>query len=317
MQTEECIKVIKDTFQDLLASSLNLKRVSAPLYVLSDSGLNDGLNGVESPVSFDFKSGEKAQIVHSLAKWKRQALLNYGFKPGSGIYTDMNAIRRDEDITAIHSYYVDQWDWERVIIREQRTVEFLKETVRKIFRAMKDLEKAVVKRYDVLKMKLPEEMLIDSQELEDAYPGLSAKQREYEMSKKHGAVFLIGVGGELKSGTAHDGRAPDYDDWSLNGDILVYCQCMDIALELSSMGIRVDSAALSSQLRIRGKEELMKFEYHKMIADGSLPLTIGGGIGQSRLCMFMMEKKHIGEVQVSIWPETTLKECKTLGIPLL
>ena len=317
-QTEVAIKKVKDFFERDLAIGLNLTRVSAPLFVSHESGLNDNLNGVERPVSFDTHSSGELEIVHSLAKWKRVALKSYGFKVGEGLYTDMIAIRRDEETDNIHSMYVDQWDWERIITKEQRTIETLKKTVKIIYNTLKHTENYIAYEYDFIGNMLPEHItFVTTQELEDMYPNLDSKQREYEIAKEHGAVFIMQIGGALKSGKIHDGRAPDYDDWSLNGDIIVYYPVLDIALELSSMGIRVDEQALERQLKIRGCEERKELEYHKALLNGELPYTIGGGIGQSRMCMYFLRKAHIGEVQSSHWGEEATKECLEKGVRLL
>lgn len=317
-QTEVAIKKVKDFFERDLAIGLNLTRVSAPLFVSHESGLNDNLNGVERPVSFDTHSSGELEIVHSLAKWKRVALKSYGFKVGEGLYTDMIAIRRDEETDNIHSMYVDQWDWERIITKEQRTIETLKKTVKIIYNTLKHTENYIAYEYDFIGNMLPEHItFVTTQELEDMYPNLDSKQREYEIAKEHGAVFIMQIGGALKSGKIHDGRAPDYDDWSLNGDIIVYYPVLDIALELSSMGIRVDEQALERQLKIRGCEERKELEYHKALLNGELPYTIGGGIGQSRMCMYFLRKAHIGEVQSSHWGEEATKECLEKGVHLL
>ncbi len=318
-ETQKAIKIIKDFFQKELVKQLNLTRVSAPLIVDPDTGLNDNLNGVEHPVSFDVKeTGRKAEVVQSLAKWKRYALKQYGFKPGEGLYTDMNALRRDEDTDNIHSIYVDQWDWEMVINREDRTRDFLEETVRSIYKALKITEDYLAYEYDYIGHVLPEEItFIDSQSLEDLYPELSPREREYEAVKQYGAIFVEGIGKVLNSGVRHDGRAPDYDDWDLNGDIIVYYPVLDIALELSSMGIRVDGESLARQLKEAGCEERSELMFQKALLAGGLPLTIGGGIGQSRICMFYLRKAHIGEIQASVWPPETLKEAEEAGIQLL
>ncbi len=318
-ETQRAISLVKDKFTAELCSVLNLSRVTAPLFVKTSSGLNDNLNGVERPVSFDIlETGEMAEVVHSLAKWKRMALHNYGFPMHTGLYTDMNAIRRDEECDSIHSIYVDQWDWEKIITAEDRNLDYLKETVRNIFSALKNTEKAVCEAYPCIEESLPDEIaFVTTQELEDRYPDLTAKQREYEAAKEYGAVFLMQIGGRLKSGKKHDGRAPDYDDWTLNGDILLYNKVLDIAFEISSMGIRVDRVSLMNQLKAENAEDRMEFNFHKMLSVGALPLTIGGGIGQSRLCMFLLKKAHIGEVQVSIWPEKEIAKAKKSGINLL
>ena len=316
--TEIAIKKVKDFFERDLAIELNLTRVSAPLFVDTESGLNDNLNGTERPVSFDIFSGKHFEIVHSLAKWKRFALKYYGFGAKEGLYTDMNAIRRDEDVDNIHSIYVDQWDWEKVITKEERTMETLKETVRCIYNTLKHTERYIASEYEFAEIFLPDEIFfITAQELEDMYPDLTAKEREYAIAKDKGAVFLMQIGGALKSGKPHDGRAPDYDDWSLNGDIIVYYPVLDISLELSSMGIRVDEETLLKQLKIRGKEENAKLPFQKALLNGELPYTIGGGIGQSRICMYFLRKAHVGEVQSSVWPEDVIEEAKAHGINLL
>lgn len=318
--TQIAIKTVKDFFQQTLAKRLNLLRVSAPLFVLPQSGLNDNLNGVERPVSFGIKEQNDAQaeIVHSLAKWKRYALKRYGFQHGEGLYTDMNAIRRDEDTDNIHSIYVDQWDWEKIISKEERTVDTLKQVVRTLYTALKNTEKYMAIQYDYIEEILPKNItFITTQELEDLYPNLSPKEREYKIVKEKGAVFLMQIGDLLASGEKHDGRAPDYDDWSLNGDILVYYPVLDIALELSSMGIRVDENSLKSQLQKAGCEERAQLPFQKAILNGELPYTIGGGIGMSRICMFYLRKAHIGEVQCSIWPDDVMKYASQRGVHLL
>ncbi|MDO4343896.1 MAG: aspartate--ammonia ligase [Eubacteriales bacterium] len=318
--TQVAIKTVKDFFQQSLASRLNLLRVSAPLFVEPESGLNDNLNGVERPVAFGIKeqNDKEAEIVHSLAKWKRYALKKYGFSHGEGLYTDMSAIRRDEDTDNIHSIYVDQWDWEKIISKEERNAETLKEVVRSVYKALKKTEKYMAIQYDYIEEILPKEIyFITSQELEDMYPGTSPKEREYQIAKDKGAVFIMQIGGILASGEKHDGRAPDYDDWSLNGDIIVYYPVLDIALELSSMGIRVDEDALKRQLDLAGCPERAALPFQKSILEKKLPYTIGGGIGQSRICMFYLRKAHIGEVQVSLWPEDVRKETAKHGIQLL
>ena len=317
-QTELAIKKIKDFFERDLAIELNLIRVSAPLYLQPSSGLNDTLNGVERAVSFDLRSGEQFEIVHSLAKWKRYALAMYGFEPGEGLYTDMNAIRRDEDLDAMHSMFVDQWDWEKIIRREDRTRETLEKTVSRIYDAIKHTEKYIAEDYNFVEKFLPEEItFLTTQQLEDMYPGKTPKERETLAAKKYGAIFLEQIGGKLASGTIHDGRAPDYDDWSLNGDIIVYYPVLGNAFELSSMGIRVDREALLRQLAERGCMERAEMPFHKAVLNGELPYTIGGGIGQSRLCMFFLRKAHIGEVQSSWWPKETVRECAAHGAVLL
>ncbi len=317
--TEAAIKLIKDYFEAQLSGALRLQRVSAPLFVRPESGLNDNLNGSERPVSFDIPAIEsQAEIVHSLAKWKRMALKRYGFEPGRGLYTDMNAIRRDEETDNLHSIYVDQWDWEKVIEKSQRNLGVLQETVRTIYSVMRKTQQYLCDRYPSLKNHMPEEItFITAQELEDQYPELTPKERENRAAKKYGAVFVMGIGGALKSGQRHDGRAPDYDDWSLNGDILCWFPRLECAFELSSMGIRVDEKSLHSQLQIAGCLEREKLEFHRQLLEGKLPYTIGGGIGQSRLCMYILAKAHIGEVQASIWPEETVKKCAAHQINLL
>ncbi len=318
-ETQRAISFVKDKFTKELCTALDLTRVTAPLFVKTSSGLNDNLNGVERPVSFDIlETGEMAEVVHSLAKWKRMALHKYGFPMHTGLYTDMNAIRRDEECDNIHSIYVDQWDWEKIITAEDRNIEYLKTTVKCIFNALKNTAKAVCEEYPIIEDTLPEEIaFITTQELFDKYPNLSSKEREYEAVKEYGAVFLMQIGGRLKNGEKHDGRAPDYDDWTLNGDILLHNKVLDSAFEISSMGIRVDRLALSMQLKAESAEDRMEYQFHKMLESGALPLTIGGGIGQSRLCMFLLQKAHIGEVQVSIWPEKEIAKCKAKGINLL
>ncbi len=318
-QTQIAIKKVKDFFERDLAIQLDLTRVSAPLFVRRDSGLNDTLNGVERPVSFDIRGIDgECEIVHSLAKWKRYALKEYGFEHGEGLYTDMNAIRRDEDTDNVHSVFVDQWDWERIISKEERTVETLKSTVKKIYAALRHTEKYIADDYAFAERLLPEKItFITSQELEDMYPGLTPKERELEAVRRYGAIFVMQIGGALKSGNPHDGRAPDYDDWSLNGDIIVYYEILDMALELSSMGIRVDEEALKKQLEIRGCPERASLPFHRALLAGELPYTIGGGIGQSRICMFFLHKAHIGEVQASVWDDETVKKCEETGVVLL
>ncbi len=318
--TQVAIKTVKDFFQKSLTERLNLLRVSAPLFVTPESGLNDNLNGVERPVTFGIKGMNEApaEIVHSLAKWKRYALKKYGFSYGEGLYTDMNAIRRDEETDNIHSIYVDQWDWEKIILKEERNVETLKATVRQVYKALKKTEKYMAIQYDYIEEILPKEIsFITTQELEDRYPDCTPKEREYKIAKLKGAVFIMQIGSALNSGIPHDGRAPDYDDWSLNGDIIVYYPVLDIALELSSMGIRVDEDALLKQLKLAGCEERANLPFQKAILNQELPYTIGGGIGQSRICMFYLRKAHIGEVQSSLWPEDMLQEAEQAGIQLL
>ncbi|MCL2812817.1 MAG: aspartate--ammonia ligase [Clostridia bacterium] len=318
--TEIAIKEIKDFFERDLARELNLIRVSAPLMVREHSGLNDTLNGVERPVRFDLAEdlGENVEIVQSLAKWKRMALARYGFHPGEGLYTDMTAIRRDDDIDNIHSIYVDQWDWERIILREERTEETLRSLVQGVYASLKRTEGFVASCYEWAKPILPDQItFLTSQQLEDAYPTLAPKQREYAATKEHGAVFVSQIGGALASGERHGGRAPDYDDWSLNGDILVYYPLLDMELELSSMGIRVDEEALLRQLKICGCCERASLPFHAALMRGELPYTAGGGIGQSRMCMFFLNKAHIGEVHAAVWPKGTEEACAAAGVALL
>lgn len=319
-ETQVAIKIIKDFFQRELARQLNLTRVSAPLFVLPQSGLNDNLNGVERPVTFGIREQDdsEAEIVHSLAKWKRMALKQYGFSEGEGLYTDMSAIRRDEDTDNIHSIYVDQWDWERIIARKDRNRETLEQTVRMVYKALKVTEDYMAYEYEYVGRYLPDHIeFITSQELEDRYPDCTPKEREYEIAKLHRAVFIEQIGGRLRSGEPHDGRAPDYDDWSLNGDIIVYYPVLDIALELSSMGIRVDEDTLKEQLKTAGCEERAELAFQKALLNGELPYTVGGGIGQSRICMFFLRKAHIGEVQASVWPEGIRTRAQAHGICLL
>ena len=317
--TEIAIKLVKDFFETELAKALNLTRVSAPIMVTPESGLNDNLNGVERPVSFDIKeTGQTAEIVHSLAKWKRQALKTYGFSVGEGLYTDMNAIRRDEETDNVHSIFVDQWDWERIMAPSERNEGFLREIVGRIYLTLRKTEGFVCAHYPHIKPELPDHItFVTTQELEDRYPNLSSKEREYKAAKEYGAVFLMQVGGALRSGKIHDGRAPDYDDWSLNGDILLYDPLLDISLEVSSMGIRVDPETLMKQLKIRGCEERAELPFQKALLNGELPQTIGGGIGQSRMCVYFLRKAHVGEVQASLWPEEVQKACHNGNIPLL
>ncbi|MDF2589363.1 MAG: Aspartate--ammonia ligase [Anaerocolumna sp.] len=319
-ETEIGIKYVKDFFERELAKQLNLTRVSAPLFVKPETGLNDNLNGVERPVSFGIKEQNEArvEIVHSLAKWKRMALKRYGFENGEGLYTDMNAIRRDEDTDNIHSIFVDQWDWEKIIEKQDRNVDTLKEIVKKVYNSLKNTEKYMSEQYDYIKEILPEEIaFVTSQELEDEYPQLTPKEREYKIAKLKGAVFIMQIGGALASGERHDGRAPDYDDWKLNGDIIVYYPVLDIALELSSMGIRVDEDSLQEQLKIADCLERAELPFQKALLNKELPYTIGGGIGQSRICMFFLRKAHIGEVQSSIWPDEIIKYSEQNNLHLL
>ncbi len=317
-ETENAIKKVKDFFERDLAIQLNLTRVSAPLFVLSKSGLNDNLSGVERPVSFDLHSGERFEIVHSLAKWKRMALKTYGFSAGEGLYTDMNAIRRDEETDNIHSIFVDQWDWEKVISREDRTLDTLYRTVKLIYASLRHTEIYIADDYKFIDRLLPERItFLSSQELEDRYPEKTPKEREYLAAREYGAICIVGIGGKLRSGKVHDGRAPDYDDWSMNADIIVYYPILDIALELSSMGVRVDEAALLKQLSIAGCPERAELPFHRALLRGELPYTIGGGIGQSRMCMFFLRKAHIGEVQSSFWDAETHALCESKGVELL
>ena len=318
-ETQEAIGAIKNLMQKKLCMALKLKRVTAPLFVDPASGLNDDLNGIERPVTFDIPdAGVNAQVVHSLAKWKRMALYHYDFRVGKGLLTDMNAVRRDEELDNLHSVYVDQWDWERVIRREDRNQETLKQIVTKIYQVIRDTEQHVYKRYPQIKPILPETItFVTTSELEDRFPELTPKEREREIAKEYGAVFLMQIGGALKSGKPHDGRAPDYDDWSLNGDILVDYPLLDTAVELSSMGIRVDEEALKKQLAISSCEGRAQLPFQKSLLAGELPLTIGGGIGQSRLCMVFLHRAHIGEVQSSIWPQDMVDQCEEHHIHLL
>ena len=318
--TQIGIKTVKDFFQSLLVRHLNLLRVSAPLFVDPASGMNDNLNGYERPVSFGIleQNDYRAEVVQSLAKWKRYALKEYGFSLGEGLYTDMNAIRRDETTDNIHSIFVDQWDWEKIITPQQRTMETLQATVRAIYLTLRKTEGFVCAHYPHIKPELPDDItFVSSQELEDLYPDLPPKEREYRAVREYGAVFLTGIGGALRSGQMHDGRAPDYDDWSLNGDILLYDPLLDIALEVSSMGIRVDPDALRRQLAIRGCEERAELPFQKALLNGELPQTMGGGIGQSRMCVYLLRKAHVGEVQASLWPQDVQDACRKANIQLL
>ena len=318
-ETQIAIKAIKDHFERVLAQKLNLTRVSAPLYVRPESGLNDNLNGVERPVAFEIKElGSTVEVVHSLAKWKRMALKKYGFPVGEGLYTDMTAIRRDEELDNLHSVYVDQWDWEKVISREDRNIETLKSTVMSIYSALRETEHYIAGLYPYIGEMLPEEItFISSQELEDMWPDATPKERENNICRLKKAVFVTQIGGELKSGEKHDGRAPDYDDWALNGDILVYYPVLDRAFEISSMGIRVDETSLVKQLRICGNEDRLKLDFQRAVLNGDLPLTIGGGIGQSRMCMYFLRKAHIGEVHSSVWPDDMMKKAAEGNIAIL
>ena len=319
IETQQAIKDLKDFFENRLGERLKLTRVSSPLFVLPETGTNDNLNGVEKPVSFQVTYLNKdAEIVHSLAKWKRMALKKYGFSVGRGIYTDMNAIRKDEELDNLHSLYVDQWDWELVINKEDRTKETLQKVVKTLYKVFKETEEHVHNIYPEVGCELPEEItFITSQELLDMYPDLTPKEREDAIVREKKAVFLMQIGKTLSTGEKHDGRSPDYDDWDLNGDILFYNSVLDRAIELSSMGIRVDEEALERQLKIAKCEDRKKLDYHKALLEGKLPYTIGGGIGQSRICMFFLNKAHIGEVQVGIWPEKMIEECSEAGIELL
>jgi aspartate--ammonia ligase len=321
LEAQKAIKLIKDTFEEKLAKALNLTRVSAPIMVPSDTGVNDLLNGYERPVEFDVKETKRnVQIVQSLAKWKRIALKRYGFEPGAGLYTDMNAIRRDEDTDNIHSIYVDQWDWEKIITKEQRNYEYLQKVVRDIFEVFRQTEDVLIKAFPEKKLErtIPEEIsFISSQELEDLFPDKRPKDREHLITKQKGAVFITQIGKKLKSGKVHDGRSPDYDDWELNGDILLWYEPLQISIELTSMGIRVDKDSLEKQLKEAGAEDRKGLLYHQMLLNGELPLTIGGGLGQSRICMYFMKTVHIGEVQASIWPEEMVQEFRKKGIEFL
>ena len=311
-ETQEAIKYIRDKFQKVYAREMNLERISAPLFLEKSSGLNDDLNGVERKVSFDLKvmPGEEMEIVQSLAKWKRMALGRYGFLPGEGLYTNMNAIRRDEELDNLHSIYVDQWDWEKVILKSERTEEMLRRTVRTIFKTIKHMEHEVWYRFPQAVYHLPDYItFIDSEELRLMYPSLSSKERENEICKKHGCVFLMRIGDKLGDGIPHDGRAPDYDDWQLNGDILFWFEPLKMALEISSMGIRVSEDSLRTQLEKAGCPERAKLPFHRMILEQKLPYTIGGGIGQSRLCMLLLGRAHVGEVQASYWPQEMREQC--------
>ena len=319
-QTQEAIKYIRDTFQKEFGREMNLERISAPLFVEKSSGLNDNLSGVERPVAFDIAGipNEEVEVVQSLAKWKRMALKKYEFGIGEGLYTNMNAIRRDEELDNLHSCYVDQWDWEKVIAKEERSLDTLMDTVRHIFKIIKHMQHEVWYKYPQAVKHLPKDIyFITAQELEDLYPGKTPKERENLITKEHGCVFLMQIGDKLASGEPHDGRAPDYDDWSLNGDILFWFENLNCALEISSMGIRVDEKALDEQLKKAGCEDRRSLPYHQMLLNGQLPYTIGGGIGQSRLCMLLLDRAHVGEVQASIWPEEMREECAKHKIFLL
>lgn len=319
-QTQEAIKYIRDTFQKEIGRALQLSRISAPLFVPKSSGLNDNLNGVETPVSFIIPQmpNEEIEVVHSLAKWKRMALKKYGFKMHEGLYTNMNAIRKDEEVDNLHSYYVDQWDWEKIISKEERNEETLKRHVLKIFKVIKHMEHEVWYKYPHAVNRLPDKIhFFTSQELEDRYPDLTPTERETAMCKEYGCIFVMGVGKKLKSGIKHDGRAPDYDDWDLNGDILFWFEPLKCALEISSMGIRVDEDSLVKQLETENCLDRLQLPYHQQIMNKELPYTIGGGIGQSRLCMLLLKKVHVGEVQASIWPQEMIDECSKHNINLL
>jgi aspartate--ammonia ligase len=328
-ETETAIKFIKDTFEEQLSNELNLQRISSPFFLRKGSGINDDLNGIEKKVSFQIPDAEmaEAECLFSLAKWKRMALAEYGFEYGEGLYTDMNALRPEEVLDNIHSIYVDQWDWERIVSKEERHLDFLKEIVRKIYNSLKSTEKAVCERFTKITPLLPEEIVfIHTEDLAEKYPDLPPRTREDKIAKEYGAVFIIGIGAELSEGIAHDGRAPDYDDWitlnangkrGLNGDIFVWNPVLQRGFELSSMGIRVDKKSLIEQLRIRNSLERAEQEWHKRLLNDEFPLTVGGGIGQSRLCMFYLQKLHIGEVHASIWPDETVKRCKEAGVRLL
>ncbi len=318
--TQVAIKTVKDFFQTLLAERLNLLRVSAPLFVDPLSGMNDNLNGIERPVTFDIKcqDARMAEIVQSLAKWKRFALGKYGFSVGEGLYTDMSAIRRDEEVDNIHSIYVDQWDWEKVISKEQRTMDTLKDAVRSVYKVLRKTEKYMSIHYDYIEEILPHDIFfVTTRELEEMFPAFTPKEREYHIAKAKGAVCILQIGGKLESGEPHDGRAPDYDDWALNADIVVYYPVLDIALELSSMGVRVDKEALLRQLEERNCMDRVNLPFHQAVINEEVPYTIGGGIGQSRICMFFLRKAHIGEVQCSLWPTELIEEAKERGVELL
>lgn len=320
IETEVAIKEVKDFFERALAKELNLTRVSAPLFVTPESGLNDNLNGVERPVSFGLgeQNDRAVEIVQSLAKWKRLALRRYGFNVGEGLYADMSAIRRDEETDNLHSIYVDQWDWERIIEKSDRNTETLSEMVNHVFAALKETEKYLSEKYDFLEPILPEKItFVTTQQLLDEFPDLTPKEREYEYAKRFGAIFLSQIGDKLSNGEKHDGRAPDYDDWSLNGDIIVYYPILDCALELSSMGIRVSEESLAEQLKKAGCEERSELMFQKMLLNGELPYTIGGGIGQSRICLYFLRKAHIGEVQSSVWKDEDVEAAEKAGIHLL
>jgi aspartate--ammonia ligase len=319
-ETEEAIKLLKDYFERRLGNELNLKRVSSPLFVRPETGLNDNLNGMEKPVTFQIKDSQSTsvEVVHSLAKWKRMALKRYGFSVGEGIYTDMNAIRAEEDLGNLHSVYVDQWDWEKIIEKEDRNEQTLYQTVQQLFQVFKDTESYIAGIYSYIEPILPNKItFITSQELEDKYPNLTPKERENAIAKEKKAVFISQIGGPLRSGERHDGRSPDYDDWTLNGDIIFWYPVLEKAIELSSMGIRVDHLALTKQLEVSNCQDRANLEFHSMVLDEKLPFTIGGGIGQSRICMYFLRKAHIGEVQASVWPNEMIEKCDAKGIQLL
>ncbi|WP_300559810.1 aspartate--ammonia ligase [Companilactobacillus sp.] len=319
-QTQAAIRFIRETFQDEFGKELNLSRISAPMFLEKDTGLNDNLNGVEKPVSFEMKDmpGKTIEIVHSLAKWKRWALKHYDFQLGEGLYTNMNAIRKDEDLDNFHSIYVDQWDWEKVIKKEDRTKETLEATVKEIFKVIKHMEHEVWYKFPEAVHHLPDEIhFVTSQELEDRWPDKTPRERENAITKELGCVFIEQIGGALKSGKPHDLRAPDYDDWKLNGDIMFWYEPLQQAIEISSMGVRVDAKSMAEQLKITGEEQRLELPYHKMIMSEELPFTIGGGIGQSRLCMLLLGKAHVGEVQASVWPDEYIKDCAKYNIHIL
>lgn len=319
-ETQQAIRYIRETFQDEFGKELNLSRISAPMFLEKDTGLNDNLNGVETPVSFEMKDmpGKTIEIVHSLAKWKRWALKHYDCQLGEGLYTNMNAIRKDEDLDNFHSIYVDQWDWEKVIKKEDRTIETLESTVKQVFKVLKHMEHEVWYKFPEAVYHLPDEIhFVTSQELEDRWPDKTPRERENAITKELGCVFIEQIGGALKSGKPHDLRAPDYDDWKLNGDIMFWYEPLQQAIEISSMGVRVDAKSMAEQLKITGQEQRLELPYHKMIMDEELPFTIGGGIGQSRVCMLLLGKAHVGEVQASVWPEEYIKDCAKYGIQIL
>ena len=320
-ETQTAIRYIRETFQEEFGKQLNLSRLSAPMFVEKATGLNDNLNGIEKPVSFtmaDMGADDTIEIVHSLAKWKRVALKRYGFNLHEGLYTNMNAIRKDEDLDNFHSAYVDQWDWEKVITKEERTEATLKQTVRTIFKVIKHMEHEVWYKFPEAVHHLPDEIhFITTQELEDMYPTMTPRERENAISKKLGCVFLMKIGDALKSGKRHDGRAPDYDDWELNGDIMFWYEPLQQAIEISSMGIRVDAASMKRQLKLAHAEDRLSLPYHQMVLNEEVPYTIGGGIGQSRLCMLLLGKAHVGEVQAALWPQEMIDKCEANGIHLL